>query len=68
MAQIFVVEDDATIRNELLEVLERNGFETACCLSFDRVVEVMKQTGHDLPSIYKETGEGGLAREYDPDK
>lgn len=33
-------------------------------VSFDRVVEVMKQTGHDLPSIYKETGEGGLAREY----
>lgn len=31
-------------------------------VSFDRVVEVMKQTGHDLPSIYKETGEGGLAR------
>lgn len=30
-------------------------------VSFDRVVEVMKQTGHDLPSIYKETGEGGLA-------
>ncbi|MCM1347814.1 MAG: L-serine ammonia-lyase [Firmicutes bacterium] len=33
-------------------------------VSFDRVVEVMKQTGHDLPSIYKETGEGGLARDY----
>ena len=30
-------------------------------VSFDHVVEVMKQTGHDLPSIYKETGEGGLA-------
>ncbi len=30
-------------------------------VSFDRVVEVMKQTGHDLPSLYKETGEGGLA-------
>ncbi|MCM1109954.1 MAG: L-serine ammonia-lyase [Clostridium sp.] len=30
-------------------------------VSFDRVVEVMKNTGHDLPSIYKETGEGGLA-------
>lgn len=30
-------------------------------VSFDRVVEVMKQTGHDLPSIYKETSEGGLA-------
>ena len=30
-------------------------------VSFDRVVEVMKQTGHDLPSLYKETGKGGLA-------
>lgn len=33
-------------------------------VSFDHVVEVMKQTGHDLPSIYKETGEGGLAKHY----
>ncbi len=30
-------------------------------VSFDRIVEVMKQTGHDLPSIYKETARGGLA-------
>lgn len=37
-------------------------------VSFDRVVEVMKQTGHDLPSIYKETGEGGLARTWTPRK
>lgn len=35
-------------------------------VSFDRVVEVMKQTGHDLPSIYKETSEGGLARTWRP--
>lgn len=34
-------------------------------VSFDRVVEVMKETGHDLPSIYKETGEGGLARTWE---
>ena len=33
-------------------------------VSFDRVVEAMKQTGHDLPSIYKETGEGGLAKDW----
>jgi len=33
-------------------------------VSFDRVVAVMKQTGHDLPSLYKETGEGGLARDW----
>ncbi|MDD7303596.1 MAG: L-serine ammonia-lyase, iron-sulfur-dependent, subunit alpha [Bacteroidaceae bacterium] len=31
-------------------------------VSFDHVVEVMKQTGHDLPSLYKETAEGGLAK------
>lgn len=31
-------------------------------VSFDRVVQVMKETGHDLPSLYKETGEGGLAK------
>lgn len=37
-------------------------------VSFDRVVEVMKQTGHDLPSIYKETGEGGLARTWNSNK
>ncbi len=35
-------------------------------VSFDKVVEVMKQTGHDLPSLYKETGEGGLAKDYQP--
>lgn len=34
-------------------------------VSFDRVVEVMKQTGHDLPSLYKETAEGGLAKVLD---
>ena len=33
-------------------------------VSFDRLVEVMKQTGHDLPSLYKETGTGGLAKDY----
>lgn len=34
-------------------------------VSFDKVVEVMKQTGHDLPSLYKETSEGGLAKDYE---
>lgn len=28
---------------------------------FDNVVEVMEQTGHDLPKLYKETSMGGLA-------
>ncbi len=30
-------------------------------VSFDNVVEAMKRTGHDLPRLYKETAEGGLA-------
>jgi len=36
-------------------------------VSFDQVVETMKQTGHDLPSLYRETALGGLARVYHPD-
>lgn len=30
-------------------------------ITFDKVVKTMKQTGKDLPSLYKETSEGGLA-------
>ena len=56
--------------------IERNAFAAARALdsnlyasfsdgkhrvSFDRVVNVMRQTGHDLPSLYKETSTGGLA-------
>lgn len=61
--------------------IERNAFAAARALdanifstfsdgihriSFDRVVQVMKQTGHDLPSLYKETSQGGLALDYEP--
>ena len=31
-------------------------------ISFDKVVETMRNTGHDLPSLYRETAEGGLAK------
>lgn len=59
--------------------IERNAFAAARALdsnvfsafsdgthrvSFDKVVDVMKQTGHDLPSLYKETAEGGLAKDF----
>lgn len=59
--------------------IERNAFAAARALdsnlyssltdgihrvSFDRVIQVMKQTGHDLPSLYKETSTGGLAKSY----
>ena len=33
-------------------------------VSFDHVVRVMKQTGKDIPSLYKETAQGGLAKDF----
>jgi L-serine dehydratase len=33
-------------------------------ISLDEVVRVMMQTGHDLPPLYRETAEGGLAINY----
>lgn len=63
--------------------IERNAFAAARALdscsfamlsdgkhlvSFDKVVQTMKQTGHDLPSLYKETSAGGLAIYAQQDK
>ena len=33
-------------------------------VSYDKVVEVMNETGHDIPSLYRETSQGGLAKKY----
>ena len=30
-------------------------------VSLDQVIATMRQTGHDMMSIYKETSQGGLA-------
>ena len=39
-------------------------------VSFDAVVKTMLETGHDLPSLYRETSAGGLSRfgVTDPDR
>ena len=34
-------------------------------VSFDKVVDVMHETGHNLPSLYRETSEGGLAKKVE---
>ena len=47
---------DANIYSTFAEGIHR--------ISYDKCVEVMKETGHDLPSVYRETSEGGLAKEY----
>ncbi len=59
--------------------IERNAFAAARALdaniyatftdgthrvSYDKVVETMNKTGRDLPFLYKETSEGGLAINY----
>ncbi len=59
--------------------IERNAFAAARALtcadyalfsdgnhriSFDQVVSVMKETGNNLPSLYRETSTGGLAAAY----
>jgi L-serine dehydratase len=33
-------------------------------VSLDDVIEVMETTGHDLPSLYRETSKGGLAKAF----
>lgn len=33
-------------------------------VNYDRVVKVMNETGIDMPSLYRETAEGGLAKNY----
>lgn len=48
MPLIYVVEDDAPIRGELIQVLERNGFQAAWCEAFDRVVEDIQAADPDL--------------------
>jgi L-serine dehydratase len=35
-------------------------------VGFDSVIAVMKQTGKDIPSLYKETAAGGLAIQMAP--
>lgn len=48
MARIFVVEDDAAIRNEVIEVLEHQGFEVTYCLTFDQVADDVERAAPDL--------------------
>lgn len=45
---VYVVEDDAPIRDELLLMLERNGYRTAAPTSFERVVEDVQALHPDV--------------------
>ena len=46
------------MRRQFKDILSKNK------VSFDSIVNVMKETGKDLNSAYKETSLGGLAKEF----
>ncbi len=62
MVQIPCIERNAFAASRAIDVaqfaLQSDGHHH---VSYDKIVKVMKQTGHDLPSLYKETSQGGMA-------
>ncbi|MAT42109.1 MAG: L-serine ammonia-lyase [Anaerolineaceae bacterium] len=63
LVQIPCIERNAFAANRALDCARYAIFSDGSHLvSFDEVVQVMKQTGHDLPSLYRETSCGGLAK------
>lgn len=65
LVQIPCIERNAVAAMRAINALSLANFLTYIHkISFDMVVETMFQTGKDLSSIYRETGEGGLAKLY----
>ena len=62
LVQIPCIERNAVAANRALNSAEYSLLtDGSHRVSFDEVVAVMNQTGHDLPSLYRETASGGLA-------
>ena len=63
LVQIPCIERNAVAAIRAINAVMLSGFlsETRK-ISFDKVVNAMKETGHDMSSRYKETSEGGLAK------
>ncbi len=65
LVQIPCIERNAVAAMRAINALSLANFLTYIHkISFDMVVETMFQTGKDLSRIYRETGEGGLAKLY----
>lgn len=66
MVQIPCIERNAYAAARAMDCNIYSSFSDGSHLvSFDKVLSVMMQTGRDLPSIYKETSEGGLVKNYE---
>ncbi len=68
LVQIPCIERNAVAAMRAINALSLANFLSGSRkISFDLVVETMYQTGVDLSHIYRETGEGGLAKLYRPE-
>ena len=65
LVQIPCIERNAMAATRALDCAEYALFSDGRhVISFDQVVLTMEHTGHDLPSLYRETAAGGLASVY----
>ncbi len=69
LVQIPCIERNAVAAMRAINALSLANFlsETSK-ISFDTVVHTMYETGRDLNRVYRETAEGGLAKNYRPEK
>lgn len=69
LVQIPCIERNAVAAMRAINALSLANFlsETSK-ISFDTVVHTMYETGRDLNRVYRETAEGGLAKNYHPEK
>ena len=65
LVQIPCIERNAFAANQALNCADYALFtDGGHRISYDEVVSVMRETGHALPSLYRETSTGGLAAAY----
>jgi len=65
LVQIPCIERNAVAAMRAINALSLANFLTSTRkISFDMVVETMRQTGLDINNRYRETSEGGLAKLY----
>lgn len=65
LVQIPCIERNAFAANQALNCADYALFtDGGHRISYDEVVAVMRETGHALPSLYRETSTGGLAAAY----
>ena len=69
LVQIPCIERNAVAAMRAINALSLANFRSETSkISFDTVVHTMYETGRDLNRVYRETAEGGLAKNYHPEK